>query len=263
MIKKLAELKNKLCRKIIRKAANYLDYYIETKSLPLNTYSAELVKSEQQKLFKLYQEQNIKNFPGIVCPYLLTLLKLLYANNSFNFLDFGARNIDNYSYLNSHLPKINYYYHDLTQYNSIISEIKKENSIQNLFIIDDPSFIKNNSIDFVFMGSVIQYIKDYKNILKLIFYSNPAYIFLSGTTFYENKSSDSEIVPFAQLNVLPQENYGMFFHFDSFKSFFEANDYILLSVEEAKYDHFINYNRINKNLGSINNLNVIFKKNNS
>jgi hypothetical protein len=109
MIQKIIEIKNRLFRKIIRNVASYLDYYEETKSLPLNTYSAELIKSEQQKLYKLYQEQNIKNFPGIVCPYLLTLLKLLYANNSFNFLDFGARNIDNYSYLNSHLPKINYF----------------------------------------------------------------------------------------------------------------------------------------------------------
>jgi hypothetical protein len=260
MIQKIIEIKNRLFRKIIRNVDSYLDYYEETKSLPLNTYSAELIKSEQQKLYKLYQEQNIKNFPGIVCPYLLTLLKLLYANNSFNFLDFGARNIDNYSYLNSHLPKINYFYHDLTQYNSIISEIKKENSIQNLFIIDDPSLIKNNNFDFVFMGSTIQYIKYYKNLLKLIFQSNPAYIFLSGTTFYEKKSSDSEIVLYIQLNNLPQKNYGIFFHYDSFKYFFEENGYNLLSVSEAKYDQFINYNKINKNFGRINNLDLLFKK---
>jgi hypothetical protein len=259
-MQRLIEIKNRLLRKIIRNAASYLDYYEETKSLPLNTYSAELIKSEQQKLYKLYQEQNIKNFPNIVCPYLLTLLKLLYANNSFNFLDFGARNIDNYSYLNSHLPKINYFYHDLTQYNSIISEIKNENSIQNLLIIDDPSLIENNNFDFVFIGSAIQYIKNYKNILKLIFQSNPAYIFFSGTIFYEEKSSDSEIVSYIQLNLLPQKYYGFFFHFDSFKYFFEAHGYNLLSLSEAKYDPFINYNMINKNFGRINNLDLLFKK---
>ena len=56
MIQKIIEIKNRLFRKIIRNVASYLDYYEETKSLPLNTYSAELIKSEQQKLYKLYQE---------------------------------------------------------------------------------------------------------------------------------------------------------------------------------------------------------------
>ena len=93
-------------------------------------------------------------------------------------LDYGARNIDNYAYLNAHMAGLKYYYRDLPQNNEVIKNLKNKNSINNLVVVNEDTDIKNLQIDFVFMGSVLQYLKNYKEVLKSIFYSNPEYILL-------------------------------------------------------------------------------------
>ena len=127
---KLIGIKNKLLKKIIRIANRYLDYFDEINFLPDNNYPQYLEKNAQQILYEKYSRKDINNFPRIVCPYLLSILKIIYSNKSFNFLDYGANNIDNYSYLNSHLPKINYLHYDLPQKNHIINEIKKRTQLK-------------------------------------------------------------------------------------------------------------------------------------
>lgn len=178
-------------------------------------------------------------------------------------LDYGARNIDNYAYLNAHMAGLKYYYRDLPQNNEVIKNLKNKNSINNLVVVDEDTDIKNLQIDFVFMGSVLQYLKNYKEVLKSIFYSNPEYILLSGQNCYENKISKygaNETIIYKQLNVLPQVNYGLFFHLESLKKFFSQNGWVIESISETNFDKFRNFKKIDKKVGYIKNLDLLFKR---
>ena len=256
---KFLRFKNSFIRKLIYILSKHLDYFEQISSLPKNTYNAEINEQEQQLIFDRFLDKNFKNFPGTVCPYLLSILKVIYSNNSFNFLDYGARNIDNFSYLNTHMPNLNYFYKDLPQYNKVINNIKNKNKIKNLYVIDD-SDLNHAHIDFVFMGSVLQYLENYKDILKSIFNSKPKYILISGQNCYENIISQKEFITYKQINVLPQINYGLFFHLESLKNFFKVNGWSLEAISETNFDNFRNFEKIDKNVGYIKNIDLLFKK---
>ena len=64
-------------------------------------------------------------------------------------------------------------------------------------------------IDFVYFGSCIQYFKNYKIFLKLIFNKKSKYIFFSGTSFFHDKLSKDYIVV-KQTNYLPNTIYLFF-----------------------------------------------------
>jgi hypothetical protein len=260
MALRFIEIKNKLIRKLIFWCSHYLDYFEEVDFIPKDTYIAELAEDEQQNIFNTFLEDKFNIFPGIVCSYLLLLLKVIYKDKSFNFLDFGARNIDNFAYLNKNMSNIKYFYCDLPQYNEVISKIKNKNLINNLFVLSNVNDVKNIDIDFVFMGSVLQYLENYKKIMEPIFDANPQYIFISGQNCYEKKISDKEYIKYKQLNVLPQINHGLFFHLESFESFFKENGWKLESLSETNFDNYRNFNKINKEVGYIKNLDLMFKR---
>jgi len=124
----------------------------------------------------------------------------------------------------------------------------------------DEDDLKDNKIDFVFMGSVLQYLENYKSILKLIFKTDPKYIFISGQNCYENLISGNEYILYKQLNVLPQVNSGLLYHLGSLEKFFKENGWGLISKSETNFDHYRNFKKINKEVGYISNLDLIFEK---
>jgi len=260
MLLKYKQFKNNFLRKIISKLSARLDYFEQCSTLPKITYTPEISECEQEKYYLKYLNPNLKNYPGIVCPYLHTLLKVLYHNKKFNLLDYGARNLDNFAFLNSMMPGLQYYYRDLPEYNVIIEKFRNKHVIDNLYVINDDENIKDIAIDFVFMGSVLQYLENYKETLKFIFDSNPKYIFLSGQNCYENQISTAEYIIYRQLNVLPQINYGLFFHFESLKKFFKSHGWNLETVSKTNFDSLRNFKGIDKKVGFINNLDLLFKR---
>jgi len=143
----------------------------------------------------------------MTCPHLLSILVSLYGqDNKFKFLDFGAGNIDHFAHLNKNLPSIQYFYHDLPQFNLTIQELKNEFNLENLFVTKKLEDLQDKKLDFVFLGSALQYIKDYLETLSKIFDLGPKYIFISGQSCYQNKIDTNETF-FISSSIL----YQMFF----------------------------------------------------
>ena len=125
---KILEFKQKVIRKLINLLSNKLIYYSETSYLPNNTYPSRLDFLVQKKILNTFSNSDelLKPYPKIVFPNILSILITIYSKKKFKLLDFGARNIDLYAHLNKNLPKINYYYYDLPQYNEVIFKLKKK-----------------------------------------------------------------------------------------------------------------------------------------
>ena len=259
---KLLALQQKIIRKIINILSGKLVYYEETETFPEEAYPAKLDLNFQKNLLEKFSknDDNFSRYPGVVCPYLGAILSVLYADEKFKLLDFGARNIDHYAHLIKNLPRMEYYYFDLPQYNAVIAELKKQKKLKNLFVFPQLSQTGTVSVDFIFLGSVLQYIKDYKNILSQLFDLEPGYILISGQVCYEKKIDNSETVFYKQLNVLPQINYGQFFHYESLVKLFDKRGWKLISQTLNTTDKNINFNHFSKKYGNIEYLDLLFKK---
>ena len=79
--------------------------------------------------------------------------------------------------------------------------------------------IKKYKYDFVNFGSAIQYVNNYKKVLKEIIDVSKKFILFSGTHFYD--TFQNEIMVVKQVNLLPNKFYCYFFHLKKFLSIFE------------------------------------------
>ena len=110
---KLIQLKTTLLRRVIHILSSKLNFFEEVDFLPKDTYDAELILQEQLNMYESFQLEKFIPSPGNHCNYLLLILKLLYSKQKFNFLDFGARDIDTFAHLNKNLELLEYFYMDL------------------------------------------------------------------------------------------------------------------------------------------------------
>ena len=259
---KVLEIQQEIIRKLIVKLSNKLIYYSEAISLPKNTYPAQLDLLVQKKILDTFSKSKdlFKPYPTVVCPHILSILASLYGDKKFKLLDFGARNIDLYAYLNKNLPGIQYYYYDLPQYNNVIEDLKKNIDLVNLFVLNNLKELSGSKLDFIFLGSVLQYIKDYKNVLSKLFNSQTKYFLISGQVCYEKNMNNKETIFYKQLNVLPQINYGQFFHYESLIRLFDENGWRLISKSINTTDKHINFNHMRKEYGELEYLDLFFKK---
>mgnify|MGYP000052953772 CR=1 FL=1 len=104
------------------------------------------------------------------------------------------------------------FYFDQKKNNEIISEIKKKYLLNDITVLNSLDEIKRNNFHFINLGSVIQYVKDYKFILNSLIDTAPEYIFFTAQTFYEKKVNKEENIIVKQINILPQINYCYFFY---------------------------------------------------
>ena len=76
--------------------------------IPKNSYPLS-IKELKQNISK--ENKKLSNFFHS-CHYLPALLRILFNNKKFNFLDYGAGNLKNYYYLQNFFNNIQYYFKD-------------------------------------------------------------------------------------------------------------------------------------------------------
>ena len=137
-----------------------------------------------------------------------------------------------------------YYYHDQKDNNLIIQKFIEKKKLKDIYVLQNEVEIKSINYDFIYFGSVIQYVENYKKIIEDILSKKPKYVFFSGTSFYFNYSDESLITK--QLNVFPQINYCYFFNYKNLSQLMSKNNYYVDYVCENMNDKLINYKHINK-----------------
>ena len=246
-------------KKIIKKRKLF---FIKTEldKLPKNNYPFGLNKKILEDTCKKYLD-NPKLVPNISYPKIDILLKKLFKKKEkIYFLDIGAQFIDNYLFLSKKNKNLEYFYFDQKINNKIVdrfSKIKKLKRFKSLMKIQD---IKKYKINFVYFGSVIQYMNDYNEVINLISKKKPKFIFFSGTSLYKNLKKNRFVV--RQVNVWPQINYCFFFQYKYFFKLLEQRNYKLVFKKNNLNDRVINYSNISKSLNiKINYTDLLFKFN--
>ena len=179
-------------------------------------------------------------------PYLSLILKLIFnKKEKFHFLDFGAQYIDNYFFLKNKNKNIEYFYHDLIENNKIVEEFINSNNLKNIKVIHNLENIKKKEYDFIYFGSVIQYVNQFEKLLAEILSKEPKFVYFSGLNVYSKSSND--FIVCKQFNVFPQVNYCYFFNFDYFINLICSKNYELLYYSENPHSN-INYSHINSHL---------------
>jgi putative methyltransferase (TIGR04325 family) len=261
MINIITYFNNCVIRKILSLLQNKLIYYLEAENFPNNNYPAELDIGQQQKMLEDFRDEanSFKPYPGNVCPYLLAILSTMAKKNKLKILDFGARNIDLYVNLNFNLDNLDYYYFDLPQNNATIEELRKTNSLDNLTILNTMEEVKKSKVDFIYLGGLLQYIDDYKDLLENLFLTCADYLFIAAALCYQNNKTENEKFVFQQLNSLPQINYGYMFQYKSLIKFLNENGWDLIFQAENRTDKFINFNKLTDKYGEIEYVDLLFR----
>ena len=243
-----------LNRKIFR---NFNVFFVPTtlKKLPSNFYPITTdYYSQKNFVQKFYNQKKLIN--GTTKKNLDKFLFNIYKRKPFSFFDVGGDNIDLYLFLSHKLNIKKYYISNFSEIIYIFKKLKTEFHFNNFFPISNTINLKN--IDFIYFGSCIQYFKNYKSYLNLIFKRRPKYILFSGTTFfYDDLNIDTYVVK--QTNILPNTIFLYFFNYKNFIDYFNKNGYKLVSSKENKTTQ-INYKNFHPLLKKIKYLDLFFKK---
>ena len=234
-------------------------FFVETnlKSLPLNNHPTK-IDINQSLILKNKDDMFYKPFS--TCFYLLELLALYRSiNKEIKILDFGANNIDNYIYLNRFLKEFKYYYHDLPEYNEFVDKFIKKNQLSNIKVIKEILNLEEE-LDFVFFGSSIHYVNNYKEIIRKIIKINSKYLIFSHTPFYSSAKNDKDIV-MKQVNIHPTINYAYLIEYNNFIKFMEKNNYELISQNKNNFLKNLNLKNF-ENFSFISFLDLFFKRKN-
>lgn len=231
-------------------------FFVETNltNLPKQNHPIQLnLDNELKKIIKY--NKKLTHQPFISYSHLLDLLEV-YSNSKrkIRLFDYGAGNLELFFYLRKKLNSFTYYYYDQDQYLELANTIKKKFRLDNL-IINKKN--KKNKIDFVYFGSVVQYIKDYKNEISF-FFKKTKYIIISQTPFYYSKNKQSNIIV-KQINLFPTINYMYFINIDLFIKFMKKNNYILVGKTINKVIKFLNFKNFNYSYKNLQMYDLVFK----
>lgn len=236
-------LPNILLKFIIRKKKIYF-IKSDLNILPSTNYPFEFREHQLDQYFEIIDKKK-NNLPFNEFPHLALLLKSIFQNrSSFSLLDFGAQFIDNFLFLKKNNPNMIYYYHDQKDNNLAIQKFIEKKKLKDIYVLQNIDENKSINYDFVYFGSVIQYIENYKKIIEDISVKKPKYVFFSGTSFYFNHSDEFLITK--QLNVFPQINYCYFFNYNNLSKLLSKNNYYVDYVCENINGKLINYKHVNK-----------------
>ncbi len=231
-------------------------FFVETnlERLPANNHPTK-IDENQYEIIKNISDDFYKPFN--TCSYLLELFVLYESlNKKIKLLDFGANNLDNYTYLKRYLKNFEYLYHDLPSYNEYVSNFIKKNELKNIRVTNDLAF--ESDLDFVFFGSSIHYINNYKETIKKIDKLKSKYLIFSHTPFYKSDKDDRDIV-MKQVNIHPTINYAYLIEYNNFIKFMRENNYTLISQNKNNLIKFLNFKNF-KNFSFINFLDLLFKR---
>ena len=180
----------------------------------------------------------------------------LYKKYPFSFLDVGGDNIDLYLFLSNKLNIKKYFILNFPTIISIFNKIKSQFDYEKFYPIKKINSLKK--VDFVYFGSCIQYFKNYKYFLKIIFKKKPKYILFSGTSFFYNSINKDTLVV-KQTNILSSTIYLFFFDYKNFINFFDHSGYKLVSSTKNNTTK-VNYENFAPLLQKVEYLDLLFKK---
>ena len=253
----------KIQRKIMRM---FSVYYVPTnfQKLKESKYTTNSHLGMNEKRFS-YQEKVIHNFSrknNLVhfnsFPKMVEMLTMLFAdtNLKFNFLDFGGESIDFYLYLKKNFKNIEYFVYNKKEINQDFIKLKKKYKFENITILENFDEMIENKYDFIFFGSVIQYMENYEKALSIATKVAKKYIFFSGTHFFYKKENYEKRIVVRQVNFLPSKIYCYFFNFNNFLDIFTDNKFTIISKEKNDVGK-VNYNNFGPTLGSITYTNLL------
>ncbi len=252
--KKFDNLHPLLARKIFKV---FKVFFVETnlKSLPSNNHPTN-IDPNQSEIIKNFNNKFYRPFS--TCSFLLELLSLYGSiNKKVKILDFGANNLDNFIYLKRYVKNLEYFYHDLPEYNEFINELIKKKDLKNINIVKSLTEY-NEQLDFTFFGSSIHYVNDYRRIIEHISKIGSKYLIFSHTPFFTSEHYDGDIV-LKQVNIHPIINYAYLIEYNNFIRFMKDNNYELISQNKNNFIKFLNFKNF-KNYSFISFLDLIFEK---
>jgi putative methyltransferase (TIGR04325 family) len=241
-------------RKLFRK---YNIFFVPTKlfNLPKNFYPVTTnLRSQTDFIFQF--DKNKKLINETTKKNLDKFLFNLYKKYPFSFLDVGGDNIDLYLFLSNKLNIKKYFVLNFPEIISIFNKIKSQFGFKKFYPINKINLLRN--VDFVYFGSCIQYFKNYKSFLKIIFKKKPKYILFSGTSFFYNSINKDTLVV-KQTNILPSTVYLFFFNYKNFINFFDHSGYKLVSSTKNNTTK-VNYENFKPLLQKVEYLDLLFKK---
>jgi hypothetical protein len=213
-------------RKILIKKENLCFIPTNLSYLPKNNYTVLNNIDHHNKVIKQFNKSSNEVIKAKTFPNMIDLLKTVYSkNSSFNFLDFGGEEIDQYLVLKKEFKNINYFLMNQAKINEDFKFLIKKYNFDNFYIIDKEEDILNFEYDFVNFGSVIQYVPNYKSILNSIFKKTKKYILFSGTIFFEDTQRNDIIVK--QINMWPNKMYSYFINYMTFIQIFKKNNFCI------------------------------------
>jgi len=224
--------------------------------MPNNNHPLKINYDVQNIIIKKSKESTFK--PFISYTKLLEILKNYEIKSScIKFYDFGACNIDLYLYLSKNLKKLNYIYFDQHHNNQIIEKIKNNNNFTKLEI-DIDFKLEKKEIDFVYFGSSLQYLKNYKEILMNFIKYKSKHIIVSQTPFYSSNHLSKDIV-IKQVNLHPAINFAYLLNYESFLTFMKNNGYTLQEKNLNRVIKFLNFKNFKKNYQFVDFFDLVFK----
>ena len=197
-------------------------FFVKTSfiDLPQKNY-----KLNEDKIYEEFQNariyENNDKKPYITYTHLLDLISVMKKEDSFNFFDYGAGNLNLFFYLNKKIKHLNYFFFDQEELMKILKKDDKVTSLSNLNLDFN---IDNDKYDLVYFGSSFQYLQNYeREILK--FKKKTKYLLISQTPFFKNKNSNKKKIVLKQINMHPNINYLYSFSYDYFINYMKDNNF--------------------------------------
>lgn len=230
-------------------------FFVKTNiiNLPEQNHPLKLDFREELKKITEYKN-NSKIAPFISYSHLIDLLAVYSkSKKKIIFYDYGAGSLDLYFYIKKKIKSFIYIYHDQQEYVELANTIKQKFNLDNLIVYKKNKIKK---LDFVYFGSVIQYLKNYKKEISN-FFGKTKYIIISQTPFFSNNSYRNIIVK--QLNLFPIINYLYFININFFIKFMKKNNYVLLNKSINKVIKFVNFKNFKSKYHNLQMYDLIFK----
>ena len=232
-------------------------FFVKTNLNDLPTHNYKVIENEILEEFQnsKYLEKN-NNKPYITYIHLLGLLSVMEKKDTFNFLDYGAGNLNLFFYLQKNIEKLNYFFFDQPQVLKILANFNKIHNLKKLNIYNN---FKQEKMDLVYFGSTLQYLKNYKNEISQ-FKDSTKYLLISQTPFFKNSHLKNEHIIMKQVNMHPKINFLYCFNYEFFIQFMEQNNFKLIDKNFNRVTKFLNFKNFNKQYKDIDMYDLFFKK---
>ena len=233
-------------------------FFVETElsELPKNNHPLTVDYEDELIKYDKYNKHSIAPYTSL--PNILDEVKKYSSNKmEIKFYDFGGNSLELYAYLNKNLKKLIYYYNDQKELRGIIEKIIKVKNLKNI-TVDHNLDNSIDDIDFVYFGSVIQYIKKYKDILSHFGKGKTSFLIIAQTPFFFNEDLKNDII-MKQVNIHPVINHLYAINFYEFIAFMKKEKFILVEKRINRVVKFINFKNFSKKFKKIDLYDLIFK----